>query len=299
MSILDQLKNLEFIEDQTEVSSGAFEKKTITEGKHLTRFIGYIELGKHPQRPFKGKAKQPAQEVELLFEVFGKDNITEVTQEDGTKVVHGVLHRERLTKIVSEKSKFYKIFKKLSTGTTAKHLAELLDKVYYFTFTHNKSDDGKTTYANVYVNDAYNITPPVIDETDDEGNIIGKKSLASKCPPASVAHRLFLFNQPSTEQWKSIEIDGTYTAKVKTEDGKEVEVEKSKNFYQEKILQALDFAGSALDLLLKGLSKADTDAVVTKKAKVEQPVETVETMEVTQPAVKEALDDELAAVLGA
>ena len=58
-------------------------------------------------------------------------------------------------------------------------------------------------------------------------------------------YQLFLWNSPTIEQWKSIEIEGTYTTKVD-----EQEVTKSKNFIQEKIQRATNFVGSPIERLL-------------------------------------------------
>ena len=57
--------------------------------------------------------------------------------------------------------------------------------------------------------------------------------------------RLFLWSAPTQEQWDSLYIEGTY----KDKEGKE----RSKNFIQEKILSAHNYAGSKLESMLSGL----------------------------------------------
>jgi len=72
-------------------------------------------------------------------------------------------------------------------------------------------------------------------------------------PEATIPLRLLLWDQPTTEQWDSVFIDGTRTVK---RDG--IEVQESKNWLQQDIVEnALDFGGSPLEIMLNGIDNLE------------------------------------------
>jgi hypothetical protein len=73
-------------------------------------------------------------------------------------------------------------------------------------------------------------------------------------PEPTLPLRLLLWDNPTTEQWASVFIDGERT--IKNEDGSET-VE-SKNWLQRDIVEnAINFSNSPLSAMLNGLSDAD------------------------------------------
>jgi len=82
-------------------------------------------------------------------------------------------------------------------------------------------------------------------------------------PPPLTELKLFLWDNPDKDQWASIYIAGQYPAYT-DDTGKEVRPARSKNVIQEKIMSALNWQGSPMQLLLEEGDLAeldDTDAV--------------------------------------
>lgn len=224
--------------DMTDTSAGGnFEKRLLPTGTALVRFGGYIDLGTQPQRAFQGKAKPPAPEAKLVFYVvggMGTDSTGKLvpfrTEEDVAQGYFPVLSPFfDLAISTNEKSKSTAIFNAINYAGDAKHYVEKLGGLYLLPI--GLSEDKK---YNDY--DFRKLTKPVDVMT-------GQLYQAPELPDDK--YQLFLWNSPTIEQWKSIEIEGTYTTKVD-----EQEVTKSKNFIQEKIQRATNFVGSPIERLL-------------------------------------------------
>lgn len=242
MSLLDQAKAAKEVVDQTEATQG-FEFEVAPEGYTTARFVGYVELGKQPQRPYKGKDKPPASEVLLTFELNGKKHITEY-EKDGEKKTRTNIVTERLRLSSNEKSGFYKLLNKMAAGRQdIKHMAEMLGEGFLIKIVHNvtEKDGNKKTWVNIKDADGYTVSAP---ETFDP---VSETSTPIEVPAATVAPKLLLQAAPSKEQWESIFIDGTYTRKKG-----DVEEEVSKNWIQQTCMNATDFVGSALEAFLAG-----------------------------------------------
>lgn len=249
MSILDQAKQA--AEDHTETKAG-FNQELPTAGRVAGRFIAYVETGVHPQGEYQGKPKPPCEEVELTFEVHGGENTSEITDDNGATIKVGRKLYVRIPKKLNDKSKFVKYFKGMQAGRdNIKNMASMLDEVFMLDIVHTKGKNDKT-YANLD-----KISAPIVDIQDPLTGISTgeKRDISGSIPPATVPHKLLLQDKPTIEQWKSIEITGTYKAKQKDENGKEIEVEKSKNFLQERIMASESFKGSPLELLLSGFKE--------------------------------------------
>lgn len=224
--------------DMTDTSAGgSFEKRLLPTGTALVRFGGYIDLGTQPQRAYQGKAKPPAPEAKLVFYVvggMGTDATGKLvpfrTEEDVAQGYFPVLSPFfDLAISTNEKSKSTAIFNAINYAGDAKHYVEKLGGLYLLPI--GLSEDKK---YNDY--DFRKLTKPVDVMT-------GQLYQAPELPDDK--YQLFLWNSPTIEQWKSIEIEGTYTTKVE-----EQEVTKSKNFIQEKIQRATNFVGSPIENLL-------------------------------------------------
>lgn len=258
-------------EDQTETQSGGdFEYTPAPEGVTFGRFIEYIELGKQKQRAFQGKPKKDADEVRVTFELLHpKKNIREI-EVDGKKVQVTDRISINLTKSLHEKSGYVKLFKAMARGRAEiKHMAQMLNEPFLLEVSHNvKEKDGKkTTYANLQKDGVYNIKAPVIVDP------VAETTTAIPVGPALSPIRIFLWNQPSKETWDTLFIDGDKT--VKDADGSEKQV--SKNWLQNKILGATNFAGSALEDLLSG--SAELEAAIGEEEPEAKPAKTDEQKE--------------------
>lgn len=238
------------MEDQS-VTKAHVEYEPPPAGVTFGRFIGYIELGKQPQRPFKGKAKPDAEEVRLVFELLhAKKNRHEYETPEGEKKVRYDQISLRMTKQFGTKAKYKKLFNAMTYGREIKHMAQMLGEAFLITVVHNTvaatADKPARVFANIY---------------DDEGKwLVGKARVIADpvndpdkytdvpVPPAQSPLQVFFWNNPTKATWDSLYIDGTRTIKKGDE-----EVEVSKNWLQEIIVSAKNYAGSALDQLLGGI----------------------------------------------
>lgn len=269
MSILEEAKTLtDDLTDHNDVTAAGFDRVIPQEGTGFARLVSIVELGTHPQS-FEGNPTKPALEIRLGFEFLDEKHLREIEVDEVKKTV-GVMHYEKMTLKLNEKATFYKLFKKLQAGTDVKNITGLLDQPFVFKVEHNKSKDGKTTYANIRsklegwlvldkMRDVYGK-----DGTADEERVIGTRDRTANVVPATFKHQLFSVEKPTLQQWESIFIDGTRTVKKKQEDGSTIEVEQTKNWVQEVIMSSLDWKGSAMEALLLNL-EVDTQPEVVKE----------------------------------
>jgi hypothetical protein len=282
-------------EDQTEVvTGGEYEREIVPEGINFARLIEYIELGKRPQKPYQGKDKPPAEEVRLTFELLHPKKLIEYEHE-GEKHVRGHLISVRIKKSLSDKAQFKKLFNAMAYGrSNIKHIAQMLNEVFKVHVVHyKKTVDGKEqVYANLRDDTGWKISAPF-----HEDPISGERTdLRPMTREATQPLRIFLWNNPTKATWDSLFIDGTRT--IKDKEGNESEV--SKNWLQGMIMEALNFPGSPLDIMLGGLD--DLPGAVADKAPAEQastatekPAEKQEAAPVKQTTASDA-NDALAAL---
>lgn len=271
-------------DDQTEVQvAGDYEREVIPEGPNFARLVEYIECGKHPQKPYQGKEKPPAEMLRLTFELLHpKKSIIEY-EVDGVTKKRGQLITIRMKKSLSDKATFKKIFNAMTYGRDSiKHMAQMLGEPFLVNVFHNKSKDAQgkeVVYANlnnsegVYSIGAPKHVDPITQETTD---------LAPHISQPFAPLRIFLWNNPTKETWDSLFIDGT--REVKDKDGNVTN--ESKNWLQEYILSAINAEGSALSSMLSGVADlplsepvatvvaAPTAAPVAKAATAKSPSET-------------------------
>lgn len=267
-------------EDQTKtVAGGDFERPLPAEGRTVGRLIEYIELGKQPRKPWKGKERQPADMVMLTFELTHKKNVKEI-EKDGQTIRIADKISLTLNKSFSENGNYKALFNKMRYNRQdITHMAQMLDDAFIITVVHNTSKDSsgkETTYANI-TNSAgeYLIAAPELEDIDS-----GEKTKLN-VPPALSPIRVFLFEHPTKESWDSLFIDGTRTRKAA--DGTEEEI--SKNWIQERILSSTNVSGSALEAMLEGDVELDGEIGIDED---EAPfdVDDMEAEEEEEPAPK-------------
>jgi hypothetical protein len=243
-SIKDLVNEAAALEDQTVDTGGTgdFEYTPPEAGITIGRFVEYIELGKREQKPFQGKSKPDADEVFLGFELLHPKKNIKTNEESGEKYADFI--RLRLTKKLSDRAKFKKLFGKMAYGRAdIKHMAQMLGEAFIITIHHNvvEKDGKKITYANMYdANGEFTIGAPFkVDPLTEEKQAI-------PVPDNIRPLRVFLWTRPTKVTWDSLFIDGT--REVKKSDGTVEHV--SKNWMQELIMSAKDFKGSALQALI-------------------------------------------------
>lgn len=207
-------------------------------GLSVITLVGYVEVGIH-QHDIPNKPSYDSNDVQLIFELNGGKNKGEIV--DGKLVCKRITVTEKLSS--NEKANFFKIFNQLNYDGQATHMAQLVGRHFLGTVYHDKSKDGKKTYATFKGPNGYNFSAPVVikgDPLDPEN----QTKVAVPAPAvASPDFKVFLWDYASKEMWDSLFIDGEYEAK----DGKPA---RSKNVLQDKIRSAKNFATSPIKAIL-------------------------------------------------
>lgn len=204
-------------DDMNEAVAGGFTERRLPEGWSVARFTSYIEKGNHVEL-FQGKAKDPALMFTCGFELFSPNYLNE----DGTPYFIETYDK---AKSRNEKSGAFKLFKQMNYKGLYKVFPQMLNGVFLVQIKDHLSKTAKPG------------TQPrsVIGEIRAGIDVVTGQEYG--CGPAT---KLFLFSwaKPTLAAWDAFFIEGT------NDQGK------SKNWKQEKIAGATDFAGSALEHLL-------------------------------------------------
>lgn len=265
--------------DQTEDKGGSFEYEPPAAGPCIARFISYVEIGNHPQKAFQGKAKPPAPEAIIQFELLGKKHAKEIETQDETgqtvkRIVYPII-TERVAIKSGPRAGFYKLLSAMDYGRGNTHMAFMLGEAFILTIIHNEveKDSKKRIYANIKDDSGnWKVSAPV--RVNEEG-----ETEPLKAPAATVTERLLLWDAPSIEQWNSIHIPGTYKRK---EGDKEVEV--SKNWLQNAAKSALNWEGSPVQNLVIASIDGDLPEVSTDPDEQEPDLDDVGGAEVGSEA---------------
>lgn len=199
------------------------------------RLIRYIEFGNHA-REFGGVAKTPAPVVRLAFALWGDADPLNPGQEGNLyhhmhegKAKPGIISSFDLVLGNNEKSKTKIAFDRMNWRGGKKNFAQFVGDAFLVPILVKKGAKADSKPYNEI--DWKNILPPFDPMTRQPYNI----------PEADdELYQLFLWDSPTKESWDELFIDG------KNDDGK------SKNFLQAKCMEALNFRGSALELMLGG-----------------------------------------------
>lgn len=213
--------------DMNEAVKGGGGGRLLPEGYAFAQLVEYIEFGNHPQE-YQGKAKEPAMEIALGFALTGQG----YSNEDGSPYV---VRPYSMAVSRNEKAKAFLLFKALNWKGTAKSFGALLTQKWLVKIVHEPKSKAEPTVI-VSRMDLKSFLPPL--------DPVTKLPYGIPDAPAEL-YKAFFWSKPTLAGWESLKIEGTYDAK----DGKPAQ---SKNKLQEKILSALDYQGSALQLLLGG-----------------------------------------------
>ncbi|QQO90841.1 putative tegument protein [Pseudomonas phage Misse] len=218
--------------DMTEETKGGGGARLLPDGYSLARITGVIEYGLQPQE-FEGKPTADADEVQLEFALYDEG----YANEDGTPYV---VRTYPFKVSRTSKSNAFKMFKALNWQNQHTSWIDLLGETIMVKIVQY-DDKNKKKRSKI---DTTGFLPPI--------DLRTKKPYPCDALDESLL-RVFLWDQPTIECWDLLEIKG------ENDDGN------SKNFLQEKLLSAKNFAGSALEELLLGNGVKFT--VPTPKAK--------------------------------
>jgi hypothetical protein len=206
--------------DMTEEQKGGGGGRLLPEGYTMARCSGVIEFGVQPQE-FEGKPTADAEEVQLEFVLYDEG----YCNEDGTPYV---VRTWPFKVSRTAKSNAFKLFKALNWQGLHTTWVDLIGEPILLKIKQTENKQTKKKSSSI---DTTGFLPPINPRT--------KKP--EECPEFDEDFlRFFLWDQPSMECWDMLEIKG------ENDEGK------SKNFMQEKLLGARNFAGSALEELLLG-----------------------------------------------
>ena len=241
MNLIKQAQQaaLEIGQDFTKTTEGI--SNLLPEGIMMVRLSEYIEKGKQKHKGFEGKPDSWDDTVRLGFQVLGGTG----RDTEGNRVPfykpeqeHPMTIRTFNTKMsLNTKSRFIKMFNAMNFKK-AVSMVELLGESFLINCKIvNKTKDGKQIQVNDF--DFQGIREAVDPATGEPYEL----------PPLDESLvRVLLWEAPSKEQWDSLYIEGT------KEDGS------SKNFIQEEVMNAQNFVGSKLAIML-GVSKMPAAAV--------------------------------------
>lgn len=224
--------------DMTQTAAGGdFEDVLFPKGEYYGYFTEYVEIGKRlPTKGGKPTGKPAAANVRIGIIVFGPN---------------GEQKRIRpfpMTISNFERAGFKKFFDKLNYDGGIKHAAQRLGQPFVFPIDEHTSAAGKK--SNIVDLGAIRPIPKFDPNT---GQPIQMPALDA----AEI--KLFLWNNPTQQTWDSLYIDGT------TKEGK------SKNWIQEDMYKAVDFPGSALDIMLNAGSVPSPAAMQAPAAPAAAP----------------------------
>lgn len=260
--------------DMNEVVSGGGQgSRLLPQGYALARLVEYTEFGNQPQE-FKGVAKDPAQEVQLAFALYGavpgSDETYHTVDKDGVLVPY-IIRLFPFALKQNDGARSHLLFKLLNWDGKAKSFGQLLGKAWVVKVVHEpKSKSDQTLVSRL---DITTFLPPLDPVTQQPYNIP---------MPEDKYFRIFLWDRPTKAGWDALYIEPT--AKVK-------------NFVQDKIMSATNFEGSPLQQLLGGaatlaLPGAGAGAVAQPVAQPQavpvQPVAAVPVQPVAQPVAQPA-----------
>lgn len=228
--------------DQTKAKSGGGDYEPPAAGPALVRFVGYVELGKQ-KGTFQGKPVVK-EKVQLVFELTGKRHPPAVA-EDGTKIPMRMTIEEAFS--LNEKAHFFKLFNRMNYRQDKQHMVQLIGEGFKAEIIHDKWTDkqGKERITPTFKGaGGYTISPP---RKEDEDSETGWVDVA--VPPALSTPRVFLWEHCDMAQWASLFIEGQYPER-KNDKGEVTAPARSKNVFQERVKQAVNFNGSPIYNLL-------------------------------------------------
>ena len=237
--------------------SKSFERELPRAGVALLRLRDYIETGRH----VGNTAYKPSLKCMFVFELSHPDHLIEI---DGKKVPSIITVRSN--KGATNKSGYKKLFNVMNAahGNKFKHFAQMIGEAFLGEIVHNKSADGKTTYANLDRDGAWTLkAPEQVDALTNTKTDIPVRELDG-------TPRVFLWENKGmedadiTEMWESIFIDGEREVE---KDGVKSMV--SKNWIQEIVMANLEWEGSVTQALTQEHVSIDLDAPAEGDASAE------------------------------
>lgn len=244
------LENVDQLDDCNEAKASV--REVLPEGTAIVQLTTYVEVGIQDSGEYQGKQRPPSPKVFIGVHIIGgvgkdQNGVRKAYCANGEPIPLVSFYPIELS--LGQKSKYYNTFKAFNYAGTARHFVELLGTIALLKISIVKKDD---KFYNNY--DLRTVTEPVKDVTEGTLHIAGKNGVLDT---PEDDYKCFVWSMPDKTQWDSIEIAGTY----EYTDAKGTTVTKSRNIYQDTIMQAHNFMDSPIEALLTGVSGLPSQAV--------------------------------------
>jgi hypothetical protein len=250
---------LSAVESDDLTQNKSFERELPRAGVALFRLLSYVELGRHES---KNPSHKPALGTMLTFELSHPDHMIEI---NGKMVPSQI--SVRLNKGATNKSGYKKLFNVMNAacGNKYNHFIQMIGSAFLGEIFHNESGEGdkKKVYANIDKDGAWSLKAPIqVDALTNTQTPIPVPELVGT-PSAFLWENKTTSDADYKELWDSIYIEGT-----RTNDKNE---EVSKNWIQERIMENIEWEGSAAQALFSDdiVSLTDSELLPANPAPTE------------------------------
>lgn len=246
--VVEEVVKIEGVDHNEESSGGggSFERVVLEDGIYPCYPVMYVELGTQLFKGFQGAKDTKSKAVRVGFAVFDFDNVDEEGNPRYTVIDTGYTPM-KLSQ--NPKAKFFKLQKALNWNNDPQmnHMAKFLGSAHTYEVKVEKGVSKKGTEYNKLLLET--LVPAF---TGGRGASRVRETLP-EIPLTE--YSILLWNNPRQDHWDSIRRGKEGTSPTD-----------ERNFLQYECLQALDFDGSALDLMLR---EQGLDTKVKPKSKPE------------------------------
>lgn len=225
---------------------GGFTAKRFEPGGTLAYFVSYVEKGMHRSRnPKAGEKNDPKAQASFGFLLLGD----KFRNDDGTPYFMETFDMNLSNNL---KAGTFAMFKAMNYRNLYKRFPQMLGQLFILHIEDYVSANAKAGTAPKSIINVKKIAPPL--------DPLSGAPYAAPLPLDESKLRLFMWDKPHLAGWDSLHIEGV------NDEGK------SKNWLQETIVGATNFAGSPLEIMLRTAQRPIPAArVVTATAPAAAP----------------------------
>ena len=256
-SVLEQSRAAAKQDNLAEPTEGGFVREIPAAGAALLRLQSYLEVGTHQPN---NKTWKPAIRCIFTFELLHPKHM--ITPE-GKPAFPRTLTFD-VWKATSKGSRYIKLFNAMNYDGTHQHFDTMIGDTPFlggiFHRDNGKTGNDKVTYANLTDKDGnWNIgAPRVVDPLTEEVTEV-------PIPEMHQEGKLFLWNEPSwSEELIKLAWDTLFIETPEDQD-------KSRNWIQNSIMEALDYKGSATESAVSGVDIPEEMQLDDKEPPVTDP----------------------------